>query len=179
MDDPVIAAELARRAAARQAPEAALTTAEILAGVLSPSEPCQEATAAAVDVPAGLDGPLPPGDVPEAAPVPADDAEVIRALAQLGPGATPKEIQLATLRLTRLFGDAKSLRYYAGVVRSVSRGELPARIPIAAVERSRGPGVLRPAAVFTGYVERCRAIREARSFRPRTPLWTLVRGVSF
>ena len=100
------------------------------------------------------------------APVPAADAEVIRALAQLGPGATAKEVQVATLRLTRLFGDAKSMRYYAGVVREVSRGELPARIPIAAVERSQGPGVLRPAAVFTGYIERCRAVREARSKRP-------------
>jgi hypothetical protein len=58
------------------------------------------------------------------------------------------------------------MRYYAGVVQSVSRGELPARIPIAAVERSQGPGVLRPAAVFTSYVERCRAVREARSQRP-------------
>jgi hypothetical protein len=91
---------------------------------------------------------------------------VIRALAQLGPGAMAKEVQVATLRLTRLFQDAKSLRYYAGVVREVSRGELPARIPIAAVERSQDPGVLRPAAVFTRYVERCRAAREARSKRP-------------
>jgi hypothetical protein len=79
----------------------------------------------------------------------------------MGPG-----VAKLSLRLTRLFGDAKSLRYYAGVVRAVSRGELPARIPIAAVERSRGPGVLRPAAVFTSYVERCRAVREARSKRP-------------
>jgi hypothetical protein len=94
------------------------------------------------------------------------DAEVIRALAQLGPGATAKKIQLATLRLTRLFGDAKSMRYYAGVVREVSQGELPARIPIAAVERSRDPGVLRPAAVFTHYIERCRAVQGARSKRP-------------
>jgi Helix-turn-helix domain len=165
-DDPVIAAELARRAAARQAAAPAPTMAEILAAVLSPSEPSQDATAAAVDVPAGVDGPPMPGGVPGAAPVPVDDAEVIRALSQIGPGATAKEIQLATLRLTRLFQDAKSLRYYAGVVRAVSRGELPARIPIAAVERSQGPGVLRPAAVFTSYIERCRAVREARSKRP-------------
>jgi hypothetical protein len=165
-DDPIIAAELARRATARQAPAPALTTAEILAAVLAAPEPCPDAPAAAVGVPAGSDGPPLPGGVLGAAPVPADDAEVIRALAQLGPGATAKEIQLATLRLTRLFGDAKSLRYYAGVVRAVSRGELPARIPIAAVERSRDPGVLRPAAVFTRYIERCRAVREARSQRP-------------
>jgi hypothetical protein len=162
----VIAAELAQRAAARQNPEPAPTLAEILAAVLAPVEPCPDATAAAVGGPAGSDGQSTSGGVPEAAPVPADDAEVIRALSQLGPGATPKEIQVATLRLTRLFGDAKSMRYYAGVVRSVSRGELPARIPIAAVERSRGPGVLRPAAVFTGYIQRCRAVREARAQRP-------------
>jgi hypothetical protein len=136
--------------------------AEVLAAVLSPPEPCPDATVAAVDVPARSDGQPLPGDVPGAAPVPVDDAEVIRALSQLGPGATAKEIQLATLRLTRLFGDAKSLRYYAGVVREVSRGELPARIPIAAVERSRGPGVIRPAAVFTSYIERCRAVRRTR-----------------
>jgi hypothetical protein len=166
MDDPIIAAELARRAAARQAPAPALTTAEILTAVLAPPQPCQGTPAAAAGIPAGPDSPPPPDDAPEPAPVPAADAEVIRALSQLGPGATPKEIQLATLRLTRLFGDAKSLRYYAGVVRSVWRGELPARIPIAAVERSQDPGVLRPAAVFTGYVERCRAVRAARSQPP-------------
>jgi hypothetical protein len=165
-DDPIIAAELARRAAARQTAAPVLTMAKILDAVLSPPEPCQDALAAAVGVPARSDGPPLTGGVPGAAPVPAADAEVIRALAQLGPGATAKEVQVATLRLTRLFGDAKSLRYYAGVVREVSRGELPARIPIAAVERSRGPGVIRPAAVFTCYVERCRAVHEARSKRP-------------
>jgi hypothetical protein len=162
-DDPIIAAELARRAAARQTTAPAPTMTEILDAVLSPPEPCHDATVGAVGAPAGSDGPPLPDDVPGAAPVPTADAEVIRALSQLGPGATPKEIQLATLRLTRLFGDVKSLRYYAGVVREISRGELPARIPIAAVERSRGPGVIRPAAVFTRYIERCRTVREARS----------------
>ena len=166
MDDPVIAAELARRAAAQQDTKPVPTMAEILAAVLSPTRSRQDATAEVVDVPAGSDGQPMPSNVPEAAPVPAADAEVIRALAELGPGATAKEVQVATLRLTRLFGDAKSLRYYAGVVREVSRGELPARIPIAAVERSQDPGVLRPAAVFTRYIERCRAVREARSKRP-------------
>jgi hypothetical protein len=126
-------------------------------------EPRRDATAEVVAGPAVAEGPATPRGVPEAAPVPAADAEVIRALSQLGPGATAKEVQLATLRLTWLFQDAKSMRYYAGVVRAVSRGELPARVPIAAVERSRDPGVLRPAAVFTSYIERCRAVREARS----------------
>src|SRR5262249_52711007 len=86
--DPIIAAELARRAAAQQAPAPALTTAEILAAVLAAPEPCPDAPAAAVGVPAGSDGPPLPGGVLGAAPVPAADAEVIRALAQLGPGAT-------------------------------------------------------------------------------------------
>jgi hypothetical protein len=95
-DDPIIAAELARRAEVRQAAAPGPTMAEILAAFLSPPEPW----------------------------------------------------------------------YYAGVVREVSRGELSARNPIAAVERSRGPGVLRPAAVFTSYIERCWAAREARSKRP-------------
>jgi hypothetical protein len=166
LDDPIIAAEVARRAAAQQAAAPAPTMAEILTAVLAPWEPRQEATAEVVAVPAVAEGPPTPSGVPEAAPVPAADAEVIRALAQLGPGATAKEIQLAILRLTRLFGDAQSMRYYAGVVREVSRGELPARIPIAAVERSQDPGVLRPAAVFTRYVERCRAVRGARSKQP-------------
>jgi hypothetical protein len=162
-DDPIIAAELARRAAAQQAAAPGPTMAEILAAVLPPVEPRQDATAEVVDVPAVAEGQPTPSGVPEDATVPAADAEVIRALAQLGPGATAKEIPLATLRLTRRFGDVQSLRYYAGVVREVSRGELPARIPIVTVQRSRGPGVLRPAAVFTSYIERCRAVREARS----------------
>jgi hypothetical protein len=72
----------------------------------------------------------------------------------------------ATLRLARLFRAAKSLRSDAGVVREVSRGERPARIPIAAVERSRGLGVRRPAPVFASDLERCRAVREARPNRP-------------
>jgi hypothetical protein len=166
MDDPIIAAEVARRAAAQQDTQPAPTMAEILAAVLAPLEPRREAMAEVVAVPAVAEGPPLSGGVPAAAPVPAADAAAIHALSQLGPGATAKEVQVATLRLTRLFGDAKSMRYYAGVVREVSRGELPARIPIAAVERSRGPGVIRPAAVFTSYIERCRAVREARTKRP-------------
>jgi hypothetical protein len=166
VDDPIIAAELARRTAAQQSTAPGPTMAEILEAVLSPVGPRRDETAEVVAVPAGAEGPAPPSGVPEAVTVPAAEAEVIRALAQLGPGATAKEIQVATLRLTRLFGDAKSMRYYASVVREVSRGELPARVPIAAVERSRDLGVLRPAAVFTRYIEQCRAAREARSKRP-------------
>src|SRR5262249_17389893 len=108
-DDPIIAAALARRAAAQQDTHPAPTTPQTPQAVLSPVSPRPDAPVAAVAVPAGAEGPAPPSGVPEAAPVPAADAEVIRALAQLGPGATAKEIQVATLRLTRLFGDAKSL----------------------------------------------------------------------
>src|SRR5205823_4339604 len=75
-DDPIIAAELARCAAARQAAAPALTMAEVLAAVLSPPAPSQDATVASVDVPAGPDGPPLPGGIPGAAPVPLDDAEV-------------------------------------------------------------------------------------------------------
>ena len=55
---------------------------------------------------------------------------MIRALSAVGPGATAKEVQVATLRLAGLFGDTKSLRYYRGVVNEVARGELPARVPV-------------------------------------------------
>jgi hypothetical protein len=99
-------------------------------------------------------------------PATTDDAEVIRALLKLGPGATAREVQLATLRLTRLFGDAKSMRYYGGVVREVARGELPARVPVAAIALARRPGIERPAAAFTSHVERCRVAQAARSKQP-------------
>jgi hypothetical protein len=167
-DDPIVAAELARRAQARQAAEPAPTAAEVLEAVLSPPAPCQAATAAAVTAPDGMGiGSQSLPDVALAVPqATTDDAEVIRALSQLGPGATAKEVQLATLRLTRLFQDPKSMRYYAGVVRQVSRGELPARIPLAAIAFARRPGIRRPAAAFTSHIERCRATRGVRSKRP-------------
>jgi hypothetical protein len=165
-DDPIIAAELARRAGTQQAGEPAPSTTEVLEAVLSPPVPCQNATAAVTTAPAGTDGQPLPGATQPACPATTDDAEVIRALLKLGPGATPKEVQLATLRLTRLFGDAKSMRYYGGVVREVARGELPARVPVAAIAFARRPGIERPAAAFTSHVERCRAARETRSKRP-------------
>jgi hypothetical protein len=143
-----------------------LTAIEIIDAVLSPPEPSQDVMVATGSAVAGLDDQPIPDVVPVASPAVMDDAEVIRTLSQLGPGATRKEIVLATLRLTRLFQDSKSMRYYAGVIRDVQRGELPARIPIAAIERARGPGVIRPAAVFTSHIQRCRAVWESRTKRP-------------
>jgi DNA-binding MarR family transcriptional regulator len=165
-DDPIIASELARRTEARQAAELAPTAAEILDAVLSPPEPSPKAIAVAVEVPADASVEPIPGGVAGTSQGAVDEAEVISVLSRLGPGATPAEIQIATLRLTRLFQDSKSMRYYAGVVREVSRGELPARIPMAALDFACRPGIKRPGAAFTSHVERCRAVRGARSKRP-------------
>jgi hypothetical protein len=96
----------------------------------------------------------------------ADEAEVIQCLAALKPGATKQEIAVATLKLTRLFKDPGSRRFYSGVVLSVGRGELPARVVVAAVQNSSRPGVIKPAAVFTAHIRRCeRAAHE----RPGSP----------
>ena len=69
------------------------------------------------------------------------EQEVIAALAAIGLGATAKDVTTAMLKLASLFGDQKSMRYFRGVVNDVVRGDLPARVPIAAVEWARRAGI--------------------------------------
>jgi hypothetical protein len=68
----------------------------------------------------------------------------------------------ATLRLTALFRDPKSRAFYRSVVNEVARGQLPARIPIAAVGSARDPGLRNPGAPFTAHIKRCKATAKAR-----------------
>jgi hypothetical protein len=155
-DDPVIAAELARRACAREAAAAVPSRDEVLAAVLGVAAgdaleagPAPEAHQASADV-----HDMPPALDPEAA--------TIEALARLGPGATRGEVLAATLRLTALFRDPKSRAYYRSVCNDVARGQIQARVPIAAVGSARGPEVRNPGAAFTAHIQRCRAVREVR-----------------
>ena len=164
-DDPIIAAELARLARAREA-VAAPSREEILALALG-----EAGVGAAMPVPAS--GPVVCDDRPAAV---SDgrgsndpEAATIEALAKLGPGATRGEVLAATLRLTALFRDPGSRAYYRSVCNEVARGQLPARIPIAAVGSARGSGIRNPGAAFTAHVGRCRATAEARRARPSGP----------
>jgi hypothetical protein len=95
--------------------------------------------------------------------VAADD--VMQALAALRPGATRQEITVATLKLTRHFQDPGSRRFYSSVAQKIGRGELPARVVVAAVERSSRPGVIKPAAVFTAHIRRVERVAMSRIAR--------------
>jgi hypothetical protein len=90
------------------------------------------------------------------------EAATIEALSRLGLGATRGEVLSATLRLTSLFRDPGSRAYYRSVCNDVARGQLPARVPIAAVGSARGPDVRNPGAAFTAHIQRARAAAGSR-----------------
>jgi hypothetical protein len=69
---------------------------------------------------------------------------------------------LATLRLATLFRDPGSRAFYRSVCNEVARGQLPARVPVAAVGSARGPGVRNAGACFCAHIKRCKATAEAR-----------------
>jgi hypothetical protein len=164
-DDPVIAGELARRATSTP------TATEVLDTVLGRVEKPQDARS---EADGALEVSTVEGNQEGASEAPRTprgvdrllEQETIRALSATGPGATAREVTTATLRLASLFGDPKSLRFYRGVVNDVVRGDLPARVPIAAVEWASRPGVVKPAAAFTGHVQRCRRVQADRCGRP-------------
>jgi hypothetical protein len=159
VDDPVIAAELGRRACARKSAVAIPSRDEVLAAVLG---------AAAGDVLEADPGAGPEvhhganADVHDAASTVDPEAATIEALSKLGPGATRGEVLSATLRLAALFRDLGSRAFYRSVCSEVARGQLPARIPIAAVGSARGPGIRNPGAAFTAHIKRARAAAEVR-----------------
>jgi hypothetical protein len=131
-------------------------------------------TAALDGPPAAVDGPT--GDPvakvePDSHPAPGSQDGAIRAdlesatievLSQLKPGASKGEVMSAALRLTALFQDPGSRAYYRSVCNEVARGQLPARIVIAAVGSARGPGVRNPGAAFVGHIKRCKAAAASR-----------------
>lgn len=107
------------------------------------------------------------GGMPTPDPGPSDDpqAETIRALSRLGPGATAAEVTAATVRLATLFRDHGSQAYYRSLANEVARGRMPARWLIAAVHSARGQGVIRPGAAFNAHIQRCRKAAESRNHR--------------
>jgi hypothetical protein len=157
-DDPVIAAELARRARAREVAAAIPSRDEILATVLgAPAGDTTEADPASEAHQVGA-------DVHDAPPAVDPGAATIEALSRLGPGATRGEVLSATLRLTALFRDPSSRAFYRSVCNEVARGQLPARVPIAAVASACGPSVRNPGAAFTAHIKRCKAATESRVY---------------
>jgi hypothetical protein len=156
-DDPVIAAELARRARAREAAAAMPSRGEIVAAALG-----REGEGDTRDAgPSPRGGPVPRGaGQVESSPDP--EAAAIEALARLGPAASKAEVTLATLRLSMLFRDPGSRAFYRKVVGEACRGELPPSALGAAVQAAGGKGVRRPAAAFTACIGRCRAAAGAR-----------------
>jgi hypothetical protein len=157
VDDPVIAAELARRARAREAAAAVPSRDEIIAAALG--DAAGGTAAGAGSAREGRSEGRAADRVEDAVD---PGAATIAALSRLGPGATRGEVLAATLRLTVLFGDPKSRAFYRSVCNEVARGQLPARVPIAAVGSARGPGVRNPGAAFTAHIKRCRAAAEGR-----------------
>jgi hypothetical protein len=156
VDDPVIAAELARRACAREAAAAVPSRDEVLAAVLG---------AAAGDVPVAEPAPeahRAGADVRDDPPALDPEAATIEALAGLGSGATRAEVMAATARLTALFNDRKSAGFYRKTCNRVVRGELPARFLGGAVSQAMGPGILNRGAAFTASIKRCEAVGDAR-----------------
>jgi hypothetical protein len=109
----------------------------------------------------GQDGPPAPGSRGGAINA-AFEAETIAALSRLGCGATRGEVERATVRLTLLLRDHKSRGFYRKVCNETARGELPARVVVAAVGSALGPGVIRPGAAFTAHVLRCKTTMESR-----------------
>jgi hypothetical protein len=155
VDDPVIAAELVRRACAREAAAAFPSRDEILAAILVGAGDAPEAGLA-------MEGHRAGADVHDAPPAVDPEAATIEALSRLGPGATRGEVLSATLRLASLFRDPGSRAFYRSVCNDVVRGQLPARVPIAAVGSARGPEVRNPGAAFTAHIRRARAAAEVR-----------------
>jgi hypothetical protein len=154
----VIAAELARRVRAREAAAAAVPSRDdIIAAALG--DAAGETVSDSDPVPAARHEAEVAGQVGDAID---PGAATIEALAKLGPGASRAEILTATLRLTALFRDPGSRAFHRSVCNEVARGQLPARVPIAAVGSARGSEVRNPVAAFTAHVNRCRAAAEAR-----------------
>jgi hypothetical protein len=159
-DDPVIAGELARRARAQGAAPAP-SREEIIASALGAAPAAQDGPGDASTP--GADGThLPAPEPPHGGPGAAAEAATIEALSRLGPGATRGEVLAATLRLAALFRDPGSRAFYRSVCNEVARGELPARVPVAAVGFALGPDVRHPARAFVGHIKRCRAAAESR-----------------
>jgi hypothetical protein len=173
-DDPIVAAELARRAASPGVARPLPTKEEILTAAL-------DAPSAAPDGPTGAPGALtgdPGAKVDrDSHPTPrsqdgaisaVSEAATIEALSKLGPGASKGEILSAALRLTALFRDPGSRAYYRSVCNEVVRGRLPVRVVVAAIGSARGPGIRVPGAAFTGHIKRCKAAAESRRGNRRT-----------
>jgi hypothetical protein len=164
VDDPIIAAELARRDRARgtATPMSPAERAELRAEALSGGGREVAADVGPAAAPAADGNREGPADIPGRAVAIAAEAATIEALAKLGPGATRGEVLAATIRLAALFRDPGSRAYYRSVCNDVAAGRLPARVPIAAVGSARASGIRNPGAAFTAHIRRCRAAAEAR-----------------
>jgi hypothetical protein len=146
LDDPIVAAELARQTRSRQAqPEPSSIIAQALASIEQPEatqEPADriqesQATEQSQD----------------------NETSCYTAIKSISQGATTAETRSAALRISILLRDHGSLAYWMAVLKEVNQGIIGADFVISALDQRKDPSVKQPLGVIRARIEKIRKTR--------------------